>query len=309
VSTGNKMMHRKLAAALGMGALGLSASLVGCGDFSSDPEGTGGTTSGMAGSNAAAGTGNPAAGAPATGGSAGASSTAGAPAGGGGASGGTSGGTGGASSAGSGGSPGAGGRPTPPEASCDNVTACGGDVAGVWFATSACLELGGDIDLTAAALGCKTGKVGGKLSVSGNLTLGADGMFSDNTTTTGPATLELEKECLNVSGTVTQCDRLKPSLSSLAVPSMKCVDSTVTAGGCTCTGMVNQMSSMAFMSFDAASAQTGMYTSADNTLKLASSVKELPYSYCVEGPFMKLTPTTVTTLGALKGTVVFQKQP
>jgi hypothetical protein len=52
-----------------------------------------------------------------------------------------------------------------------------------------------------------------------------------------------------------------------------------------------------------------MYTSADNTLKLASSVKELPYSYCVEGPFMKLTPTTVTTLGPLKGTVVFQKQP
>ena len=114
---------------------------------------------------------------------------------------------------GSGGS-GAPAPPGPPEPTCTDVVACGGDVAGVWFARArACTERMADI--SKFGLSCTDVAATGKSS-DGNWTLGADGKISDNTTTTGMVELELPKECLNVSGTFTTCDRVPRQLSSLA---------------------------------------------------------------------------------------------
>jgi hypothetical protein len=274
----------------------LASSVVACSDYSA-PDGSagapgtaGGSTATGGSAAAGAGTGGSASGAAPVGGSAGAGGSPG---------------TGGA--AGAGGSAGAGGRETPPEASCENVTACGGDATGVWFATSSCLPVSGMADLTGQGIGCKAAPITGKLAVTGNLTLGADGMFSDNTSTTGEVVLELAPECLDVSGTVTMCDRIGAPLSSVGYSDVKCVDSTVTTGGCTCTGTVKQAGSMGWVAFDPP--KTGTHTSANNVLTLKNSMQELQYSYCVEGNFMKATPSTKTIVGTVSGTVVLQKQP
>jgi hypothetical protein len=218
------------------------------------------------------------------------------------AMGGTAGGmvTGGSAGSGSGGA-----RPEPPKATCTDVTACGGDVAGVWFASSSCLPLSGTADISSFGLGCKMVMAVGKLEVTGNWTLGADGKISDNTTTTGEVAMEMPMECLDISGTKTTCDRLPRQLASLGLKDAVCVDSTVTTGGCTCNGKLNQMGSMGHIAFDPL--KMGTYTTADNKLK-TMGVDNVEYDYCVQGDIMTVTPKVAPNLGMLNGTVVFQKQ-
>lgn len=260
-----------------------AAALAGCGDFSADPVAQGGSG------------GTAAAGAPGTAGSSGSSVLPGAGGGGGAA------GTGGAA-AGAGGS---GGRQEPPAATCTDVAACGGDVTGVWFASSSCLPLSGKADIGDFGLGCKEVAAKGKLEVTGNWTLNADGTMSDNTSTTGDVEFELQAECLNISGTVTQCDRVPAQLESIGLKDPTCVDSTTTTGGCTCKGTVNQMGSMAHVTFDAL--KMGKYATASNKLT-TMGIDSVEYDYCVQGSIMTVTPKPPKSLGQLNGTVVFQKQ-
>jgi hypothetical protein len=255
-----------------------------CGDFSADPVGQAGSA------------GMPAAGAPGGGGSSGSSPASGT--GGGGAS------AAGGAATGGGGS-GAGGRQEPPKATCTDVTACGGDVAGVWFASSSCLPLTSMADIGDFGLGCKEVAAKGKLEVSGNWTLNADGTMSDNTTTTGDVEFELQAECLNISGTVTQCDRVPAQLESIGLKDPMCVDSTTTTGGCTCKGTINQMGSMAHVTFDAL--KMGKYATASNKLT-TMGIDSVEYDYCVQGEILTVTPKPGKDLGQLNGTVVFQKQ-
>lgn len=216
-------------------------------------------------------------------------------------------GPGGAAGMGTGGSSaGSGPRPEPPKPTCTDVTACGGEVAGVWFASGSCLPLSGMADISDFGLGCKELAAKGKLEVTGNWTLGADGKISDNTTTTGQVELEAQPPCLNISGTVTKCDRLPAQLGSLGLQDSMCVDSTATPGGCTCTGKINQMGSMAHVTFDAL--KTGTYMTADNKLK-TMGIDSVEYDYCVAGEIMTVTPKVPKSIGQLNGTVVFQKQP
>ena len=205
----------------------------------------------------------------------------------------------------SGGSSGSGVRPEPPKPTCTDVTACGGDVAGVWFASGSCLPLSGIADISAFGLGCKEAGSEGKLEVTGNWTLGADGKISDNTATTGEVKLELAPACLNVSGTVTTCDRVPRQLGSLGLKEATCVDSTVTTGGCTCNGKIEQMGSMGHVAFDPL--KMGTYTTADNKLT-TMGIDPVEYDYCVEGEIMTVTPKVAPKIGQLNGTVVFQKQ-
>jgi len=271
------MSHTALRFTFAIGALALSVPLGGCGDYSADPL------------------------PPATtgGGGGGAVSTGGSMAGGG-AAGSAAGGT-----TATGGGGGSGGRVEAPPASCTDVVACGGDVASVWFATSACLPVTGMADLTSFGIGCTMAPATGKLDVTGNWSF-ADGKISDNTTTTGDVVLEMEKQCLNISGTVSTCDRLGAPLSSVGFSELVCVDSTKTEGGCTCTGKVNQMGSTGLVSFNAS--QTGKYTTADNKLSIASGDKP-EYDYCIQGEFMTVTLKTKNNIGQVNGTVVFQRQP
>lgn len=278
--------HRTLGFSLGLGALALCLPLGGCGDYSADPLPNGG-----GGSGATAGT-TTTAGSPATGGggSAAGGSSSGAPTTGGGGSG-----TGG----------GAGGRTQAPPAACEDVVACGGDAPGVWFATSSCLPVTGMADLTSYGIGCTMAPAAGKLEVTGNWTLGMDGKISDNTTTTGEVVMEMEPKCLNISGTVSTCDRLGVPLSSVGFSDLTCVDSTKTTGGCTCTGKIDQMGSMAKVSFSAS--KTGKFTAASNKLAITGDVRE--YDYCVSADIMTVTMKSKNDIGQVNGTVVFQKQP
>jgi len=275
--------HRTIRSTLGLGALALCWPLSGCGDFTADPlpssGGSGGTAS-TAGSPSTSGS-------PASGG------------GGAGSGGSASGGGGAASSAGSG----SGGRPVAPEPSCTDVVACGGEVAGTWFATGSCLPISGMADLTSYGIGCLMAPVTGKVEVAGNWTF-ADGKLNDATTTKGEVTMEMDKQCLNISGTVSTCQKLALPLSSIGAE-MTCVDSTMTAGGCTCTGKIDQMGSAARISLNAA--KTGKFMAASNKLSISGDTRE--YDYCVSGEFMTVTMKTKNDIGQVNGTVVFQKQP
>lgn len=262
--------------ALGIGGLAWGLPLAACGGFSADPTPQGGSgASPMAGSSGAGVAGSTAG----TGGSGG--------------------------STGGGGGMATGGRSEPPKAMCTDVTACGGEVPGVWFASSSCLPLSGTADISSFGLGCKMVMSVGKLEVTGNWTLGADGKISDNTTTTGEVAMEMPMECLDISGTKTTCDRLPRQLASLGLKDAVCVDSTVTTGGCTCNGKLNQMGSMGHIAFD--QLKMGTYTTADNKLK-TMGVDNVEYDYCVQGDIMTVTPKVAPHLGVLNGTVVFQKQ-
>lgn len=276
------MSHDILRFAIGIGLLACVAPLAACGDFSADPVGQSGST-GM----------SPTAGTPSSAGSGGVSVVPGG---------------GGAAGMATGGSGGSGVRPAPPEPTCTDVAACGGEVAGVWFASGSCLPLSGMADIGAFGLGCKEVAAEGKLTVTGNWTLNADLTMSDNTTTTGQVKMELAAACLEISGTVTKCDRVPAQLESIGLQETTCVDSTTTTGGCTCNGKINQMGSMARITFD--TLKMGKYATAANKLTTTGvGVDGAEYDYCVQGEILTVTPKVPKSLGQLNGTVVFQKQP
>jgi hypothetical protein len=274
--------------ALRLAALALALPVAACGGYSADPErdnGSGGmgTTTGGAGSGGA---------------STGGASTGGA----------SSGGTG------TGAGEGSGGNEQAPEASCESVTACAGDPVGVWFAQSSCLPVSGIADLSGLGIGCASGPISGEIDVTGNFTVNADGTVSDNTSTSGEVYIELEPACLDVSGTVTACDKIGIPLASGGFDTVECVDSETTTGGCTCTGTFSQSGGMGYiLAFNAAT--SGNYTSSDNNTLLvtgtsfATGLETLEYAHCVDGNFAMVTPISPTILGETKGTIVLQKQP
>lgn len=275
------MSHDMLRWTIGIGLLACGAQLAGCGDFSADPAAQGGTTGTL-----------PTAGSPSSSGSGGSTVV-----------------PGGAGSAGAAGTAtgGSGPRPDPPAPTCTDVAACGGEVAGVWFASGSCLPLSGKADIGAFGLGCKEVAAEGKLEVTGNWTLNADLTMSDNTTTTGQVKMELEAACLEISGTVTKCDRVPAQLESIGLKETTCVDSTTTTGGCTCNGKIDQMGSMARVTFD--TLKMGKYATAANKLTTTGvGADGAEYDYCVQGEILTVTPKVPKSLGQLNGTVVFQKQ-
>jgi len=274
--------HRFLTAALRWGSFGLALPLAACWDYSADPVGVGGTPPTSVGGSDAVGGGA------------------------------TAGGAGGSG----GGDVGSGGRVDPPPPSCDNVSACGGDPVGTWFAqdTGSCILVSGVADVSALGIGCSEAPIEGTITVSGNWTLGADGTFGDNATTTAELTMELEEVCLDISGTVSQCDRIGLVMAGAAgLDSVVCTNSTITTGGCTCLGTVEQQGASAYpMGFNART--SGTYIAADNTITVTGTsarpgLANLAYSYCIdEGGFLHVTPTTPTIFGTVTGTVVFQRQ-
>jgi hypothetical protein len=274
--------HDMLRVVIGIGLLACGVPLAGCGDFSADPTSPGGSggTAPTAGSPSSSGAG----GANVLPGGAGTAGTAGTATG------------------------GSGGRPEPPMPTCTDVTACGGEAAGVWFASGSCLPLSGMADIAAFGLGCKEVVAKGKLEVTGNWTLNADLTMSDNTTTTGQVEMEMAAACLNISGTVTRCDRLPAQLEPIGLKDPVCVDSTTTTGGCTCNGKIQQMGSMARLTFDPL--KMGKYATAANKLTTTGvGVDGAEYDYCVQGDILTVTPKVSKSVGQLNGTVVFQKQP
>ena len=203
-------------------------------------------------------------------------------------------GAGGSSS--SGGSTGSGGSSTGGSGQmCTNVTACSGNVAGTWTVNSSCLTISGTLDVSGLGVGCTTVGASGSLHVTGSVNLKGDGSYADNTTTTGTEQLTLGKACLTISGTTTTCNGITGPLSALGFESVTCTSSS--DGGCNCTGTVNQMGGLGYVSVNASA--TGGYTTSGSTLTYDGSMK---YSTCVSGNTLTVTPQSPNTTG----TVVLQ---
>jgi hypothetical protein len=286
-----RMNQRWLWASFPVGAFALVLSASSCGGYESADR-TGGTTG--SGGAAASGGASTSGGAAASGGSA-------TPSGGSGTT------SGGATA--SGGDSGAGGTPEAPEAACEDGVPCGGDIARVWFAQDSCLPITGVVDLLELAIGCTEAEItSGTAEVTGNWTINADGSVSDNTTTESEVVFELERPCLDVSGTVTQCPNIGLPLTALGFDDVTCVDSETTAEGCTCTATATQQGGMGYpLGFNAATSGTSAV--ADNTVTVTGTgPAPLEYAYCVDGPFAIVTPKTQRTVGTINGTIVLQAQ-
>ncbi len=296
------MKQQSLLIQLGCGAIGLGLPLLGCSGYEEDPAVEQMmTTTGDASSGASDGT---------TGDATTGDATTGDITGSGGAATDTSGDTGsGATDSGSGG---AAVQVEIPPASCENVTACGGNVEGVWFAhdSATCLPVTGKANLQSFGIGCSEGDVTGELKVSGNWTLSADGMISDNTTTVGDMELKLGPECRDVSGTVVTCDGVTLPLASIGLDDLACVDDPDSSdgekNGCICTGKVSQSGGAGYITYDATTA--GIYSIEGNAIT-TTEIRNVDYSYCVDGEFLHATPTTKPeALGTTSGTIIFQRQ-
>ncbi len=220
--------------------------------------------------------------------------------------------TGGSSSTGGGQkSTGGSGTATGGGSSCPNiVTPCGGDVVGTWSVTSSCLNVSGNVNMVPADLGCSTASITTEslqVQVSGTWIANADGSYTDNTTTTGTAQLELPASCLQVSGTTTTCTRAGSALQSIGYATGSCSDNTAT-GGCTCTATVNQPGGIGAIDTNASTGDS--YTTSGNTITISDGRNGTPYAYCVSGTTLTLSPQTTTTSSAVTttGTIVLQKQ-
>ncbi|HEX6277073.1 MAG TPA: hypothetical protein VFZ53_28725 [Polyangiaceae bacterium] len=267
--------------------------LAGCGSYDDNtPKGTGGT-SGTAPTGGTSGT------AP-TGGASGSTPTGGTGPTGGTAGSGGSGPTGGMSGSGGTGAGGSGGGGAQP--SCSEVPACGGDLVGAWTAASCPQTVTGMADLTLLGIGCTMVPVTGSLSVSGTWTGMAGGMYTDNTTTSGQAVLELPAICLEVSGFMAECDRLV--FDPIGLNSVVCVDNAATMG-CTCTATINQMGGIGSISLDAST--SGTYTTADNKVVMTALEVNTEYSYCVAGNTLTMNLTTPSKIGTIGGPIVLTK--
>lgn len=189
---------------------------------------------------------------------------------------------------------------TTPGQTCTNVTACGGDVVGTWNATSSCITVSGNMDMTMLGLGCTQAPITGTVSVTGSWTANADGTYTDNTTTSGNLKFQLEAACLNISGTVTTCDRIGDVIQGAAGFNPAACTNAASGTGCDCTATVQQSGSFGAPSPSPAAA--GNYTVSGNSITLDTQA----HTFCVAGTTLTMSPTT--TLYTTTGKVDFQKQ-
>ncbi len=183
--------------------------------------------------------------------------------------------------------------------SCSNVTTvtpCGGNVVGTWTAVPSCLNVTGQVALSAYGLGCPSASVTGSLSVTGTWTANANGTYSDDTTTSGSEQLTLGASCLVVSSTPVSCSGMGSYLmSSLGYSSVTCTDAGT--GGCNCSATVQQTGGMGLVSVGPST--NGTYTTAGNVITTSSQGPQ--YTYCASGNSMIITPesTSPTLAGAV----------
>ena len=203
----------------------------------------------------------------------------------------------GGSGTGTGGNNGTGGG----TGSCSNVTACGGSVTGNWSVSSSCLTLGGNLDAAAAGLdphSCNSATITGSLMVTGSFTAKADGSYTDGTTMTGTAQIQLGAGCLMLSGTTTTCKGLVGPLSALGFMSVTCSDAA-SGGGCTCAAVIQQTGGLGFPTGDPST--SGNLATSGNTLTLDGSTN---YDYCASSTQLTVTPKT--TVMKTTGTIVLK---
>jgi len=190
-------------------------------------------------------------------------------------------------------------------ATCTNVTACGGNVVGTWTASSSCLKLSGSLDLASAGLdprSCTSAPITGSLSVTGTFTTNADGTYTDDTTTTGSAQVELAAGCLLISGTTINCQGAAVAIESAGLGLSTCTPSA--SGGCSCTSTVNQKGGIGIPT--PTPSTSGNHTSASNVVSLTTDSGDKAHAYCVSGTNLTLSPQSSTPT-VITGSIMLQQ--
>jgi len=180
-----------------------------------------------------------------------------------------------------------------------NVVPCGGEVTGAWTVTPSCLNVTGSFDVTDWGIGCKSFTVTeGSLEVTGSWTAAGDGKFTDHTTTKGTVRFTLAPQCLEISGTLTDCESISGSLASLGFESVRC--NATADRGCACVGLVNHSGGFGLPSPDPIVSGNVKITG-DGLIYPDDSA----YAFCSVGNRLTLTPRS--TFPTLTGSVVLQK--
>jgi hypothetical protein len=203
------------------------------------------------------------------------------------------------------GSPAGASGPTGGSPHCFNASPCDGTVVGTWSVQSSCLTLSGQLDMTRLGIGCTFAPVqGGSLTVTGTWTARSDGTFEDNTITKGTIDFTLEAKCLQVSGTNTTCQGIPRALAVTGF-TVTCADAA--DGGCNCSG--SQTGQSGGMGVPLVFPSTvGDYTTSGNTLTASlGGPYSTPYSYCVSGNTLTMTPQP-TGGPTYAGTIVLERQ-
>jgi hypothetical protein len=197
---------------------------------------------------------------------------------------------------------------------CTEVTACGGDVVGTWEVKSQCLTFDGQADIAYLGLTCvpNVASIKGALKVTGKLTLGSNGRYTDATTTTGSEDWQMDKSCLWLAGTRVNCISIgttfEGALKGFGYESMVCTDA-VSGGGCTCATRINtnapdgRPGGMGILHNDALI--KGGYKASGNKLTLGDSIS---YTYCVKGNEMTVSPIPIENSATpYRGTIVLTR--
>jgi hypothetical protein len=188
------------------------------------------------------------------------------------------------------------------QASCTDVSPCGGDLVGTWNVTSSCLDLSGNMDGYLLYLGCPNVPVTGWLKVTGTWTANADGTYSDDTTTTGSMTFPLSPSCLTVSSAPVECSKMGSVFTAAGWATAEC--ETDASGQCNCSATADHAGGIGLVS--PLPSKSGKYTTSDGGLEMEGTDETLDYSYCVSEDTLTLTPKPTSL--ALTGTVVLQKK-
>ncbi|HVT08288.1 MAG TPA: hypothetical protein VHO67_12595, partial [Polyangia bacterium] len=155
---------------------------------------------------------------------------------------------------------------------------------------SSCLTLSGNLDAAAAGLdphSCSSATISGSLTVTGTFSAKADSSYTDGTTTTGTATIQLGAGCLMLSGTTTTCQGLVGPLAALGFASVTCSNAS-SGGGCTCQAMIQQTGGLGFPTSDAST--SGNYATSGNTLTIDGTQN---YDYCASATQLTVSPKTI----------------
>jgi hypothetical protein len=207
---------------------------------------------------------------------------------------------GGAAGSGSAGMPGAAGAGPAP--SCQNASACGGDIVGSWTITSTCINVPPQNEGTPDCPGI-TGRSDGFAAV-GSVTYEPNGTYTSSGTLTGRVLVDYPTSCLTSAGIT--CAELSAALadpSVLGSATFSAAACAPSSNACTCTLTLAPQTTN----------ETGTYSTSGGVLS------ETPDStgvtdqtdYCVQGSTLTESPHAGSTMIAggmdVTGTIVLKK--
>jgi hypothetical protein len=178
-------------------------------------------------------------------------------------------------------------------ATCEAVTACGGDLTGDWKVIAVCVDQT-SLDAQAKQI-CDSASVAlVSPKVTGSIAYKADKTFTQ-TASTADATAEftLAASCLKQGSATFTCDEVQAELNpDAAAPATTCV--AASGGGCKCSAKVHE-----------SSMSSGTYALSGTSVTLTAGTDIEKQDYCVKGDKLYLLPTADS---ALPGQLEFQKQ-